>query len=429
MNTKKLSVIANGHKLGEVSSRANRLSFHYAPEWQNWAEAFPLSVSMPLPLREHGHAVVEAFLWGLLPDNAKVLESWGRRFQVSPRNVFSLLEHVGEDCAGAIQFIRPELEAAIIGENYQEQVEWITDDDLRERLEAVLRDHGLQRNSQDRGQFSLAGAQPKIALYQSPLDGTWGIPYGVTPTTHILKPAASDFDGFAENEHFCLMLAKQLGLRTAESSIIFADHLPTIVAKRYDRLFQNEKYLRIHQEDFCQATATPPDKKYQSDGGPGVAQIADLIRDVSENALEDIQTFAKSLIFNFLIAGTDAHAKNYSLLLATRSQIRLAPLYDLASSLPYPKVISPFKAKMALKIGSKYKFRDVQPSHWQACAKELGIRWPLFKELWDDLFEQAIQCTYTVADELRESGLRHPVINVLEKEILDRANKLSMMIS
>lgn len=429
MNTKELSVIANARRMGTVSARSNRLSFHYDPEWQSWPQAFPLSVSMPLPQREHGHTVVESFLWGLLPDNAKVLETWGRRFQVSPRNVFSLLEHVGEDCAGAIQFIRPESESGIIGKEYREQVEWITDSDLCERLEAVLLNHGLQRTAEDRGQFSLAGAQPKIALYQSPSDGRWGIPYGVTPTTHILKPASSDFDGFAENEHFCLMLAKRLGLRIAESSILFANRLPTIVTKRYDRLFLNGKCLRIHQEDFCQATGTPPDKKYQSDGGPGVAQIAGLLRDISDDAPEDVQTFAKSLIFNFLIAGTDAHAKNYSLLLAVRSQIRLAPLYDLSSSLPYPEAISPFKAKMALKIGSKYKFQDVLPGHWQTCAKELGIRWPQFKELWNGLFEQAAQCTSDVADMLRASGLTHPVIGVLEKKIPERANKLSMMLS
>jgi hypothetical protein len=44
--------------------------------------------------------------------------------------------------------------------------------------------------------------------------------------------------------------------------------------------------------------------------------------------------FAGALAFNWLIASTDAHAKNYGLLLAGR-QIRLAPLYDIASILPY----------------------------------------------------------------------------------------------
>lgn len=50
---------------------------------------------------EHGHARIEPWLWGLLPDNEAILARWGQRFQVSPRNPWGLLAHVGEDCAGA----------------------------------------------------------------------------------------------------------------------------------------------------------------------------------------------------------------------------------------------------------------------------------------------------------------------------------------
>ena len=144
MSTKGLWVVANGRKMGTVFSQAGRLSFCYEREWQEWGQAFPLSVAMPLPQREHGHAVVAAFLWGLLPDNPRVLEAWGRRFHVSPGNVFSLLEVIGEDCAGAVQFVRPEREEEIMGRDYQETVDWMTDDDLAERLEVVRRDQGAQ---------------------------------------------------------------------------------------------------------------------------------------------------------------------------------------------------------------------------------------------------------------------------------------------
>lgn len=424
MSTKSLVVIANQRKLGEVSHSANRLMFRYDPEWQMWEQAFPLSVSMPLPQREHGHPVVEAFLWGLLPDNPKVLDEWGRRFHVSPRNVFSLLEHVGEDCAGAIQLIPPGRASEIMGQDYIEQVDWITDENLFERLETVLLNHGSQRFSQDRGQFSLAGAQPKIALYHSSLEGRWGVPYGMTPTTHILKPASKDFEGIAENEHFCLTLANRVGLRTAKSWVILADNLPAIVVQRYDRLYRNGKYLRIHQEDLCQALGVPPDKKYQSDGGPGIPQISGLLRDVSDDVHEDLFTFAKSLIFNFFISGTDAHAKNYSLLLGARSQIRLAPLYDLVSSLPYPKAISPFKAKMAMKIGSEYKIRYIHAHHWQTCARQLNIPWSKLRELFECVAGQIIQCSPEVMEELRAHGLKHPVIPTLHKELTDRVNGL-----
>ena len=47
-------------------------------------------------------------LWGLLPDNERVLDRWAKKFQVSARNVFALISHVGEDCAGAVQFVTPD---------------------------------------------------------------------------------------------------------------------------------------------------------------------------------------------------------------------------------------------------------------------------------------------------------------------------------
>ena len=90
MKTDTLSIIANQRKLGSVSFRDNRLAFSYDPAWQEDAESFPISVSMPLTSRNHLDKVVEPYLWGLLPDNNKVIEQWGKRFHVSHNNVFKI---------------------------------------------------------------------------------------------------------------------------------------------------------------------------------------------------------------------------------------------------------------------------------------------------------------------------------------------------
>jgi serine/threonine-protein kinase HipA len=93
-----LSALAGGKPMGEVDLRGDRLSSQYEPAWQSSDSAFPLSLSMPLVATEHGHRVVEAILWGLLPDNAGVLERWGRSFRVSPRNPLRILEHDEQRC-------------------------------------------------------------------------------------------------------------------------------------------------------------------------------------------------------------------------------------------------------------------------------------------------------------------------------------------
>lgn len=419
--SEELSIIATGRLVGRVVRTGNRLTFRYAPSWAGADDAFPLSVSMPVVLEEHPHRVTDAWLRGLLPDNNMVLDQWGKRFHVSPRNPFKLLEHVGGDCAGAIQFVRPERQEALLGDPGPAQITWLTEDELAERIRLLLENQATTRISTDTGQFSLAGAQPKTALYRDPATNRWGVPEGHTPTTHILKPSEGHFDGYAENEHFCLRLAAKLGLRCASSSVIHPGGNPVIVVERYDRLLRGGRYLRVHQEDLCQALAVPPDRKYQNEGGPSVKDIADLLWDVSSNPTDDIRRLADALAFNWLTAGTDAHAKNYSLLIATGGQVRLAPLYDLASALAYPRQISPHKAKMAMRIGSKYRIRDIHHRHWKTCAHELRLPLADLLNRIDDMSERIPVATVEVAEHLREKGLRHTVLETLSATLESHA--------
>src|SRR5260370_8563018 len=166
---------------------------------------------------EHGHSVTAAYLWGLLPDNEQVLARWAAKFQVSARNVFGLISHVGEDCAGAVQFVTPD-RLYVIRRGTEDKVEWLDEADIAKRLQTLRQDHAAWRLPRDTGQFSLAGAQPKTALLLQ--NDRWGIPSGRIPTTHILKPPTGHFDGHAENEHISLGLARSLGLPAPQSQVM-----------------------------------------------------------------------------------------------------------------------------------------------------------------------------------------------------------------
>lgn len=414
-----LQVIADGNSIGVITRTGNRLSFRYDDEWRTSPGAFPISLSMPLVVSEHPHKAVDAFLWGLLPDNRQVLEQWGKRFHVSPANAFKLISHVGEDCAGAVQFALPARAEKLLRSPNEPSVTWLSDDELGQRIRLLSENHGITRTGTDTGQFSLAGAQPKTALYQDPATRRWGVPEGRTPTTHILKPSTGHFDGYAENEHFCLSLASELGLKAAPSTVIHAGGYPVIVIERYDRLSRGGHFIRIHQEDFCQALAIPPGMKYQNDGGPSAKAIAGVLKDSSSEVMTDLWRFAESLAFNWLIAGTDAHAKNYSLLLAARSQVRLAPLYDVASSLPYPADVNPHKAKLAMKVGSKYRIKDITGRHWSACARELGLPPAPLLERIEAMASRISDAAARVADSMEKAGIQHRVVG----ELLDALSK------
>jgi len=416
--TTELIAILDGREMGRVTrDKRARLSFTYDEEWRNAENAYPLSISMPLALAQHGHARIDPFLWGLLPDNQMVLDQWARKFHVSARNSFSLISAVGEDCAGAVQFVRPERLDAVLGEA-PPQIEWLNETDIAQRLRALREDHSAWRIPRDTGQFSLAGAQPKTAFLLE--NGRWGVPSGRVPTTHILKPPSGEFAGHAENEHFCLELARALGLPVVDSRIMrFRDEV-AIVVERYDRIRTEAGLRRVHQEDICQALGIPPTRKYQNEGGPGIRDIVELLRTYSTNAAEDVRTFLDSVAYNWLIIGTDAHAKNYALLIGAQGRVRLAPLYDLASVFPYPQ-IDIQRVKLSMKLGGEYRSRNIQLRHWRGQAEELGINPAELVQRVDDLANQVADYVPYIERSMTEEGLAHPLIHRLAARLTARA--------
>ncbi len=410
-----LALLLSGRVAGRLEADGDgNPRLRYADAWLDTAGAYPVSLSLPLTQRDFPPQTVSAVLWGLLPDNESLLQRWGSHFHVSPRNPMALLSHVGEDCAGAVQFVGDErLESILAGAG--DRIEPLSNADLAGRLRRLRQDGGMARNVDDVGQFSLAGAQSKIALLKQD-DGSWAIPAGRIPTTHILKPPGGDYDGFVENEMFCLRLARALGLPAATAEKIEIDGETAICISRYDRARMNGNLVRVHQEDFCQALGVMPQIKYQSQGGPGPADLAKVLWDHSSQPRNDVVTLFQALAFNHLIGGTDAHAKNYSLLFGAGGNVRLAPLYDISSALPYPQ-LQKRKIKMAMKVGNHYRWWDIRPEDWQATAARLRLEpvWAL-----DALAAMCLllpEAAQQVRRQLQDEGIVHPVIDRLLHEI------------
>jgi len=416
--TKELIAIIEGREMGRVvRDKTGKLSFAYNEQWRNAQDAYPLSISMPLALSEHGNAKIDPFLWGLLPDNANVLDHWARRFHVSARNAFGLIANVGEDCAGAVQFVQPERLDALLGQE-PPAIEWLDEAAIAERLRTLRADHSAWRIPRDTGQFSLAGAQPKTALLLE--NGRWGVPSGRVPTTHIFKPPTGDFDGHAENEHFCLELARALGLPVVDSRIMHFQDEIAIVVERYDRVRTEAGLRRAHQEDMCQAFAIPPTRKYQNEGGPGIRDIVALLTTNSTSSAEDVATFHDSVSYNWLIAGTDAHAKNYALLIGSEGRVRLAPLYDVASVLPYPD-IDIQKATLSMKLGGEYRLSNITLHHWHKLAAELHVDPDAMVARVDSFAAQLADHVSDITRRMTEEGIKHPIIARLAEALVVRA--------
>jgi serine/threonine-protein kinase HipA len=366
--TSELVVLMGEAIAGTLTESARGLELRYDDAYRARNAPTPLSVTMPVQVQVHGNRVVTPWLRGLLPDNEAVLARWARQFHAAASSPFSLLSTpVGEDCAGAVRFAPPDELARMLGR--PGTVRRLTDAEVAQRLRDLRTDTTAWLGADFTGQFSLAGAQAKTALVH---DGDrWGLPTGRAATSHILKPAIAHLDDHDLNEHLCLDAARRAGLVAARTRIERFEDVGAVVVERYDRVRVDHGYERVHQEDLCQALGFPPSRKYQNQGGPSPASIAKLLRRVmpARIAQAAVLRFLDALAWSWLIAGTDAHAKNYSLLLAG-DEIRLAPLYDVASALPY---LPEQKLALAMKLGGSYRLRSHTPSTWTKVASELGL--------------------------------------------------------
>jgi len=416
-----LDVYISGRRAGELYHlQGGKLSFAYDERWMNGRIAIPLSLSMPTITRTYEGKVVEAFLWGLLPDNEQTLARWAQRFQVSARNPFALLKYVGRDCAGAVQFL-PHGDEVSRGED----IELLTDAQISDRLRDLRKDGAATRRIGDPGQFSLAGAQAKTAFHYDRGTGCWGIPRDDTPTTHIFKPPMPHLHGHTENEHFCLKLARMMGMDAAHSQVLEFAGEKAIVVERYDRRNEDGRTIRIHQEDMCQALSVMPTLKYENQGGPGIVTISNKVLAASLDPIRDRQAFMIANIFNWIIGGTDAHAKNYSMLLGVQGEARLAPLYDLSSILPHlgeGEIQAEMRElKMAMRIDKTYPLEQIMPRHWERCASASKVSadftMATIRHQLATMADVATDCAVAV----RGEGISHEIVARLVDAISARA--------
>ena len=411
-----LVALLGGVLVGRVRHRRGRSVFIYDDAWRDAPDAYPLSLAMPMAAKEHGTAAVEAFLWGLLPDDAFILQRWAQRFQVSARNAFALLSHVGMDCAGAVQLVASD-RLDDVHSGSEDQIDWLDERDVADRLRTLREDHAAWRLPRDAGQFTLAGGEPKTALLFD--DGRTGVPAGRIATTHIFKPATGRLDGHVENEHVCLALARALGLPVASSRVRRFEGEVALVLERYDRQRVGNEILRVHQEDACQALGVMPAIKYQKQGGPGVADVFELVNTQSSRREEDTMTFLRAVGFNWLIGGTDAHARNHSLLIARGPRVRLAPLYDLASILPYDE-FDPHAARLAMQIGGEYELSRIGSSQWRKLARALRLDADAVIGALRGMAAALPDAVSAVVARARQDGLDHAILDRLSAQLVER---------
>lgn len=359
----RLRVLLRGRQVGWLQLKDNgNMQFRYDATYVD-GRGPALGHAMPLTTDAYSHRTCLAVFGGLLPEQ-DVRRAVAELRGISPGNDYRLLEELGGDCAGAIQFL--------VEDDSTDAATSAAARRLDEReLDRILRElprRPLAMGPDDGARMSLAGAQGKLPVILD--DDGFAVPIaGDPPTTHILKPEPERFPGLVVNEYLCMTLARRLELPAAGVARARTDSgLAYLIVERYDREHASQPVTRVHQEDICQALGRLPDEKYQTEGGPTAAETAALLRQATAVPAIDVPRFWDALVFNALLGNCDGHGKNLSLLYGARRP-SLAPLYDLVATVAYPDLTT----RLAMSIGGATHLDGVDLGAFERCATECGL--------------------------------------------------------
>lgn len=399
-----LALWMNGNRVAYWTISPNgHDQLRYDEEWLQSERQRPLSLSLPLQTGVIRSAAVGAYFDNLLPDSEPIRKRLQARFGTATRGAFDLLEAIGQDCVGAVQLMPLGSEPS----DYRKtEATPLTEAKVAQVLRDTILPHGgIHREGHADFRISIAGAQEKTAL--TLIDGQWCLPHGGTPTTHIFKlpmglvgARKADMRTSVENEWLCALLLDFFGVPVAETAMATFEDQKALLVTRFDRQRMTEGYwLRLPQEDFCQALGCQSALKYESDGGPGHAEIVEKL--VYSRNGRDLETFFRTQVVFWLLAATDGHAKNFSIRLLPGSAYEMTPMYDVLSAWPVTgqgaNLLNYKELKLAMALRSTnahYLLEKVQARHFVRLAARCRIpRDPAIR-----LIEELIAMTPSVVD-------------------------------
>jgi serine/threonine-protein kinase HipA len=384
--TNRLDLWMNGLPVGYWETTRSGERLVYRDDWIDDPQGRPLSLSLPFTPGNQPYSgqVVANYFDNLLPDSKPIRRRIATRYRTGGTEPFRLLARLGRDCVGAIQMLPPDEEP--VG------LESIRGRELNQgEIARLLQDTTSttplgQHEPVDDLRLSIAGAQEKTALLRH--DNRWFLPEGSTPTTHIFKlplglvgNMRADMRTSVENEWLCSKIVAAYGLPIAQCEIATFEDQKALVVERFDRRPSSDAswILRLPQEDMCQATGTPALQKYESDDGPGINAIMDVLKRSEREATDTRRFFMTQMIF-WLLAATDGHAKNFSIAHLPGNRYQSTPLYDVLSAHPIigrgANRIAAQRVKLAMAVRGKnvhYLLNQIQPRHWIAQGERVGF--------------------------------------------------------
>jgi serine/threonine-protein kinase HipA len=215
---------------------------------------------------------------------------------------------------------------------------------------------------------------------------------------YILKPIPSadhlvSMEDAPENEHLTMQIAAQVfKIKAAHNALIyFKDGTPAYLTKRFDVKTDGTKYI---QEDFAQITNRTKEthgESYKYEGS--YLDIGKLLKQHVPASMVAIESFFKTVIFNYIFSNGDAHLKNFSLIRNDSGELELSPAYDLMSTI----IHTPGESDTALQLfendhESEYytTYGHYGRREFVALAQKLGIVEVRYLRIIDGFLEKKV---------------------------------------
>lgn len=417
----RLDVYLFDERIGELERQGPtryRLTYTETAAERHGEGALLLSASVPVRPSPYPNGETKPFFEGLLPEDS-VRVAIARTLGLSADNGFGLLAELGADCAGAV-VILPAGTPPTVEESGA--IEWLDEVGLAQRVADLPRNPLGVSGGEGRVRLSLAGAQPKLIVTRAS-SGRTGQPTGGAPSTHLIKPAQEQYPDLVANEAFCLRVARSSGLRVAAAEIVEVGGSPCLLVERWDRTIGDDgRIARLHQEDFCQALGILPAAKYEVEGGPSVAAMVELLRQIGAPTLaRDLNELVRAVALNFLLGNSDAHGKNYALLYEPLGNPHLAPLYDVVSTSVYQGL----SRSLAMTIGGVDDPDEVDAAAWRRLAADSGLGSQVPRAV-QQFAERVVESARVVRHTARAEGWHRPVIDEIVELSESRMRQLAL---
>ena len=407
-----------GYITGESSMDS---CFSYSQEYL--ASEYKKAISISIPLQDEAFSAEKTrrFFDGLLPEGF-MRKTIATDMHYSEDDYLSILSFLGRECLGAIRICE---EDDVLDSGYSEiskkQVEELASEGTKKSSEMIIKSH-----------LSLTGASGKVGLYYDEENEKWYLPYGLAPSTHIVKQSHIRLDGIVANEQLSMMTAGKCGIEIPESFIINVgkgtDSEVLFATKRYDRIINDtskminnlKKPFRLHQEDFAQALGISSYDKYEKGDEGYASEMFRLIRDNISNPLSEQLKLYRRIVFNYVIGNTDAHIKNYSLLYnQSLSEISLAPAYDIVSTIIYEGATR----EMSFGIGGIRDINKINEENFRTMASQINLGDKIAVKEYESILNKFESSIRESARELTEIGFNN-ANNICERIISSRKHIL-----